>query len=118
MVVVMSQRTYKDLESYELNIVGTKSNKSHKARATIKKETAEGMSCEYVMVLVQAQTLSNPDKLEIESGGRSVEVGSLLIIFINHHFRFPSEDRALGLIPLSLCASLLNLLLKSGKCSS
>ncbi|CAL2044726.1 unnamed protein product [Caenorhabditis brenneri] len=74
MVVAMSQRTFKNLEKYEMTIVGTKGNESVKSKAIIKKETTDDMSCEYIMVLVQAHTLSNPQKLEIESSGNRVQI--------------------------------------------
>ncbi|CAI2353935.1 unnamed protein product [Caenorhabditis sp. 36 PRJEB53466] len=74
MVVVMNQKTYADLEKYELTIVGTNGNKSRRSKATIKKETTSETFCEYIMVLVQATTLSNPQTLEIESTGTRVSI--------------------------------------------
>ncbi|KAF1751629.1 hypothetical protein GCK72_018183 [Caenorhabditis remanei] len=74
MVVVMSQKTLTNLEKYEMTLIGTSGNNTLKSQASIKIETAEGMSCEYVMVFVQAQTLPNPQKLEIESLGTRVQI--------------------------------------------
>ncbi|CAP39646.2 Protein CBG23374 [Caenorhabditis briggsae] len=75
MVVVMSQKTCKDLEKYEMTIVGTNEyNNSMTSKASLKIETAEEMSCEYVMVFVQAQTIMNPKRLEIESLGTRVQI--------------------------------------------
>ncbi|CAO4379248.1 unnamed protein product [Caenorhabditis nigoni] len=58
-----------------MTIVGTnESNNSMTSKASLKIETAEEMSCEYVMVFVQAQTIMSPKRLEIESLGTRVQI--------------------------------------------
>ncbi|CAB00121.1 Glycosyltransferase family 92 protein R07B7.12 [Caenorhabditis elegans] len=74
MIVAMSQRTFKHLENHEITIVGSRGYQNLKTKASITVETAEQMSCEYVMALIQGITLEIPQKLEIESAGTRVQI--------------------------------------------
>uniref|UniRef100_A0A8R1DJU2 Glycosyltransferase family 92 protein n=2 Tax=Caenorhabditis japonica TaxID=281687 RepID=A0A8R1DJU2_CAEJA len=75
MVVVMKQTAYRDLEKYGgLTILGTRGTETERANATVQKEAPDDNSCEYIMTLVQATTLDNPQTLFIESHGISVQI--------------------------------------------
>ncbi|CAI5452076.1 unnamed protein product [Caenorhabditis angaria] len=74
MVVVMNQWTTENIEKHTIKIESTGyDGEVLQSNATIKKESTE-TSCAYVMTLVQATTVHDPEKIEIVSSGTRVAI--------------------------------------------